>query len=153
MTSGVRQRKCQIRRESARINRSLHDGQSIALQHNFLPSTPGLSGARPPDTRTVVDPAHVRPYHGQGHDAAFLVEPELKLPVFAPIEVRSEQGLPELGDGRAAQRDPTGRNSITGYRPQPRRIIDPLGAASGRGEGTVLRESRRPDELTVHDES
>src|SRR5262249_43712400 len=86
------------------------------------------------------------------HDAAFLVQPDLELPVFARIEVRGEQGLAELGDGPTAQRDPTGQDSITGYRPQPGRIIDPLGAASGRGEGTVFREPRRPDELPVHDE-
>src|SRR4029077_3255050 len=108
----------QIRRESVRTNGSLDDGQSIAQQSNFLLSTPGLPGARSPDARTVVDPAHVRPYLGQRHDAAFLVQPDLELPVFARIEVRGKQGLAELGDGPTAQRDPTGRDTIAGYRPQ-----------------------------------
>jgi hypothetical protein len=150
--SEVRQRTRQIRRESARTNRSVDDGQSIALQPNFLLSTPGLPGARSPDARSVVDPAYVRPHLGQGHDSAFLVQPDLELPVFARMEVRGEQGVAEIGDGPTAQRDSTGRDPIPGYRPQPSRIINPLGAASCRGEGTVLRESRRPDELPVDDE-
>ena len=83
MTSEVRQRARQIRRKPVHSNGSLNDGQSIALQPNFLLSTPGLPGARSPDARTVVDPAHVRPHLGQGHDAAFLVQPDLELPVFA----------------------------------------------------------------------
>src|SRR5262249_8309351 len=61
-------------------------------------------------------------------------------------------GLAELGDSPTAQRDSTGRDSITGNRPQPGRIINPLGAASGGGEGTVFREPRRPAELPFDNE-
>src|ERR1700689_2422016 len=68
------------------------------------------------------------------------------------MEIRGEQGLAELRDGPTAKRDPTGRDSVRGYRPQPGYITHPLGSAASHGEETVFREPRGPAELPVDEE-